>query len=216
MKQKTNTSSRDAAAGNQDSDSREKILKAALAEFAEHGAAGARVERIARQAGVNKALLYYYYSSKELLYMETVRSALGDFVGDLKGALEGADDLDSSLNSLTEFYRTVFLTRSEVPRLLMRELANPDSEVVKFAAECLVASGAPAHLREVLIAGQRAGEIREVDIRQTIASFIAMQFGYFFLSPMIDRALNVESREQFLTDRKEAVVDLLLNGVKAT
>ena len=44
--------------------SKEFIAKAAQAEFAEHGFSGARTDRIARLAGVNKQLIYYYYGSK--------------------------------------------------------------------------------------------------------------------------------------------------------
>src|SRR3954452_20229679 len=49
-------------------ETRARILDAALSEFAANGLAGARTERIASAAGVNKALLYYYFDSKEKLY----------------------------------------------------------------------------------------------------------------------------------------------------
>ena len=49
-------------------ESRAAILEAAVAEFADDGIAGARTDAIARAAGVNKALLYYYFKDKEALY----------------------------------------------------------------------------------------------------------------------------------------------------
>lgn len=49
---------------------REKILQAALHEFSVHGLAGARVDRIAEEAGVNKAMIYYHFESKEALFNE--------------------------------------------------------------------------------------------------------------------------------------------------
>jgi TetR/AcrR family transcriptional regulator len=52
----------------QPEESRAAILKAAVAEFSEHGIAGARTDAIARAAKVNKALLYYYFHDKETLY----------------------------------------------------------------------------------------------------------------------------------------------------
>jgi AcrR family transcriptional regulator len=52
----------------QPEESRAAILKAAVAEFAEHGIAGARTDAIARAAQVNKALLYYYFEDKDALY----------------------------------------------------------------------------------------------------------------------------------------------------
>jgi len=47
---------------------RARILNAAVRQFSESGLAGARTEQIAEEAGVNKALLYYYFKSKEDLY----------------------------------------------------------------------------------------------------------------------------------------------------
>src|SRR5215468_12282832 len=58
---------------------RAAILKAALEEFSHEGVAGARTDEIARRAGVNKALLYYYFKDKEGLYsaaLEEVFSGL--------------------------------------------------------------------------------------------------------------------------------------------
>src|SRR5277367_1172873 len=63
--------------------SRAAILRAAVAEFAEHGIAGARTDAIAQAARVNKALLYYYFKDKDALYeavLDHVFSGLRDRV----------------------------------------------------------------------------------------------------------------------------------------
>src|SRR5262245_49006711 len=67
----------------QPEESRAAILKAAAREFAEHGIAGARTNTNAREARVNKALLYYYFEDKETLYgavLENAFSGLKDTV----------------------------------------------------------------------------------------------------------------------------------------
>src|SRR5579862_2089136 len=56
------------AASDRAAETRARILDAALTEFSAYGLAGARTDRIATAAGVNKALLYYYFESKENLY----------------------------------------------------------------------------------------------------------------------------------------------------
>ena len=53
----------------------QRILDAALTDFAERGFAGARIGRIADRAGINRAMLYYYFGCKRRLFDETVRSA---------------------------------------------------------------------------------------------------------------------------------------------
>src|ERR1700722_20186604 len=58
-------------------ETRGRILDAALSEFAAHGLAGARTEQIAAAAGVNKALIYYYFESKEKLYSAALEMVSG-------------------------------------------------------------------------------------------------------------------------------------------
>jgi TetR/AcrR family transcriptional regulator len=64
---------RSGAPGRDPRRSQERILAAALAEFSEHGFAGARVDRIARRARINKRMLYCYFGDKNALYRETMR-----------------------------------------------------------------------------------------------------------------------------------------------
>src|ERR1700683_1916043 len=69
-------------------ESRASILKAAVAEFAEHGMAGARTEAIARAAHVNKALLYYYFKDKDALYEAVLDHVFGGLRARVMPALE--------------------------------------------------------------------------------------------------------------------------------
>src|SRR5580658_8357607 len=55
-------------------ETRGRILDAALSEFAANGLAGARTEQIAAAAGVNKALIFYYFESKEKLYLAAIEA----------------------------------------------------------------------------------------------------------------------------------------------
>src|SRR5690348_522161 len=66
--------------------SRAAILKAAVGEFAREGVAGARTDAIARSAGVNKALLYYYFKDKEAIY----RAVLDQVFGGVRRAVHNA------------------------------------------------------------------------------------------------------------------------------
>src|ERR1700759_2816821 len=67
------------------------IVAAALEEFAQLGLAGARIDEIARAARINKALLYYYFESKEHLYEGVVEQMSVTMTGALRGALSTGD-----------------------------------------------------------------------------------------------------------------------------
>src|SRR3954468_13281224 len=60
-----------------DSASRARIVRAAAREFAAHGYAGANIERIARTARLNKAMIYYHFTSKAALYREILNDMFG-------------------------------------------------------------------------------------------------------------------------------------------
>ena len=67
---------------------RDRILRAAIREFSEHGLAGARTSAIASAARVNKALLYYYFRDKEALYTAALEEVAGKVAGDAIAVLD--------------------------------------------------------------------------------------------------------------------------------
>ncbi len=196
-------------------DSRHRILAAALEEFAEHGAGGARVDRIARSAGVNKALIYYYFDSKQRLYEEALKAAFTSFLQTVKAGIAGETDLEKALRTTAAHYLEVFINGRNITQLILRELADPDSVLIGQLARTIRESGVPMRLVGFLREGQDRGEVRPVDVRQAVVSFITMQIGFFLMRPLIHRVFDLDDDRQFMIDRKEAVIDLFLHGVKA-
>jgi TetR/AcrR family transcriptional regulator len=103
-------------------DSRTRILDAALTEFAAHGLAGARTDRIAQSAGVNKALLYYYFDSKENLYvaaLEMISAKIRDRT--LAVFLRECSPGERVLRSALEHFDRI-LTQHEFQGLMQQEM----------------------------------------------------------------------------------------------
>ncbi|MFC4120446.1 TetR/AcrR family transcriptional regulator [Nonomuraea zeae] len=93
------------------------LLEAAREEFAAYGVAGARVDRIAERAGVNKERIYGHFGSKEKLFDEVIKEALDDLTAQM--ALPGADPVDY-VAKLADYYHT----HPDLVRLLMWEALN--------------------------------------------------------------------------------------------
>ena len=71
---------------------RDRLLAAALREFGEKGFAGARVEKITRDANANKQLVYHYFGNKEALFKSVLELAYKEYTGDaLRLSIEGSD-----------------------------------------------------------------------------------------------------------------------------
>ncbi len=194
---------------------RDKILAAALKEFSALGLAGSRVDRIAAAAGVNKAMIYYHFSSKKNLYEECVESFFENVFRQITPVLTDEGDLESQLRATTKIYAERFTEHPEFFRLMARELANPDGRMVEKIARIITHSGLPQGVVARLTESSKSGRLRKVDVQQALISFITMNIGYFLMAPLDDRVWNVRDKAAFMRKRQEAVVDLFLNGVKA-
>jgi len=157
------------------------ILAAARDEFAESGLGGARMDRIAERAGLNKRLIYYYFEDKEKLFQAVLEQAYVDIREEERKlnllALPPAD----AVRRLVEFTWTYYLDHPEFITLLnsanlhrARHLEN--SERVREMNSPLIAT-----LGEVLERGRKDGTFRGgVDPVQLYVSIAALS--YFYLS----------------------------------
>ncbi|HEY0815177.1 MAG TPA: TetR family transcriptional regulator [Pseudonocardia sp.] len=101
---------------------RQRLLKAARTEFATHGLAGARVDRIAQNSGSNKAQIYHYFGSKDGLF----DAVWGQFVGEvIESAAMEVHDLAGFAAHLTKLYATY----PEVARLITWQRLERSAEV---------------------------------------------------------------------------------------
>ena len=181
-----------------------RISAAARDEFARRGFAGARVEQIARRAGVNKQLLFYYYHSKRGLFQAVLTQAAGELEGALGAlALPAGRPLDRLRRALEALF----------------DLLARHPEVVTLLAQS-GAAFAPAIKRLVVLLaeGQGLGHVRDdVDPHLTAAQALVLMVGYLGMeSAIAASARPLGADEPALRERwKEAAVDLVVAGVAA-
>ena len=137
-----------------------RILEAATGEFAERGYDGARIDAIARRAGVNKALLYYYFPNKGELYRRLVLEHLAAAASTLEQAADPNGSPSENIERMVLALFRVLSARPEISDFVIREvlngwghLADEDFPVVYRTAQPI--SGAVER-------GVREGRFREV------------------------------------------------------
>ncbi|WP_316528009.1 TetR/AcrR family transcriptional regulator [Kitasatospora brasiliensis] len=97
---------------------RNRIYQAALAEFARYGVAGARVDRIAREAQANKQAIYLYFGDKETLFSTVLERVLGELAAAVPPpTADGTVDVAEYLDRLFTYHQE----HPEVTRLLLWE-----------------------------------------------------------------------------------------------
>ena len=189
------------------------IIEAATKEFSQFGFAGARIDRIAKQAGVNKAMIYYHFSSKEKLYQTIIEQFVNKMKNFFNERMLFLDDPGEIFGQLSDFYYSQLANSGFIP-ILLREIASGGETIKQLFAD-FVAKGPIHKLISVIESSVEQGSFREIDSRQAISSFIGMNLYYLIMAPMINNILEIKDEKDFRAKRPEAIVDLFLNGIKA-
>jgi AcrR family transcriptional regulator len=195
-------------------ESAQKIIMAARDEFAAVGLAGGRVDRIARRAGVNKAMIYYHFHSKENLYQEVINehlSRIGEF---LERNIETENDPEKVLLNIAGFFEKMFRERGSFAPIFLRELASGGGLVRQAFTRMMSEHGLDYKLKMLLDRGKREGIFRDLDSLHTIFSFIGMNIYYFMAAPILNSVWEIKDEKSFRENRQKEVVDLFLYGLK--
>lgn len=174
MKKPGTTRTRDSEA------TQKKILKAATREFSQKGFDGARVDRIADLAGVNKQMLYHYFGSKDGLFTIVLENAYRD-IRQREAALD-LDNLpaDQAILKLVEFTWHYYLEHPEFIRLLNSENQLEARHTKASAHTVDINAGYMSLARRILERGCREGTVRsDIDPMQLNINIAAL--GFFYL-----------------------------------
>lgn len=174
--------------------SQKDILQAALGEFAEHGLGGARMDRIADRAGVNKRLIYYYFENKESLFLAVLEGAYESIRGEEKQLNLTQVEPTEAIRRLISFTWNYYLAHPEFLTLLNSENLHRARHLKQSAKVLTMHSPLIETLAGVLERGHKAGLFRAgVDPVQLYISIAGLSYFYLSnshtLSTIFDREL---------------------------
>jgi TetR/AcrR family transcriptional regulator len=160
----------------------ERILAAAAAEFASRGYAGARVDRIARRARVNKAMLYYHFASKQGLYRTLLRSTFAELAARLEAIAATSDPPDGKLGAAIRAMAAFIETHTFFPAIMLREVAEGGAHMDAESLEALAA--VPRVFAAILAQGTRDGVFRPMHPLAAYFTTVAPILMYVASSPV--------------------------------
>ena len=195
---------------------RARILEAATNEFSANGLAGARTERIAEAAGVNKALLYYYFEGKESLYAAAIEAVAESVLASSIAALSadqsaGERVLRFALNHFDRIHsQRAFQTLMQQEMLRLRQgEENALTPLVEKVFKPMM-----TRIRELLAEGMRTRELILVDEWQMIYAALGANVFYFLSGPVMGMMLGLDPFEpKALKARRRAAVEYLGQAV---
>ncbi|MDD8012197.1 MAG: TetR family transcriptional regulator [Acidobacteriota bacterium] len=193
------------------------ILAAARKEFAARGFSGARVEAIARAAGCNKAMLFYYFSSKENLYRSVLAQALGEIFAEIGGVVNERLTPRSFLERFPEIYIRFLARNPDLPRILVFDLIHNPENISRTVGQIFRenASFNPQLLLGMIRTWHDQGLISEGDPMHFILNVISLSIFSFVGRPMVEAisGLKAGEDEEFYRARIQSVVHTLTKGM---
>ena len=192
--------------------SRAAILRAAAEEFAEHGIAGARTEAIARQARVNKALLYYYFKDKETLYGAVLDHAFSGLKATVFRVLDSDLPPREKIMTYVGTYFDFIASNQVYPKLMQREMMRAREGHSPHIEKLVKNYFQPIYARvgELLRKGIAEGEFRKIDPAHFIPSMVAMIIFYFSSAPLMQKIVRFNPlAPERIAERRAAVLDFI-------
>jgi len=205
-----------------DTDTEARILDAAHVVFVRRGTAGARMQEIADEAGVNKALLHYYFRSKSRLAAAVFqRVARGLFlrVSQILGSDAAIDD---KVRRVIQLYLEQLTKTPYAPAYVISELnQHPDRaaqfvEAVRQIRAQSLSTDVLDTLGKQLKRGVRAGAMRAISTPQFIANLASLCIFPFAARPMLCAILDLDDRgfARFIDERKTVLPEFFLNALR--
>ena len=205
-----------------DAKSKDRILEAAMDEFVEFGFYGARTQRIADKAKVNKALLHYYFSNKETIYEQALAKVLGLLIQKLNAISDEPVEIEKKMEQIMDVYISLFTDYSGYFRFVLSEILRGGDKLKKIAVPRLKDipfNPVNGSLYRYFNEQMKTGKIKKVNVFHLIVSIIAQVAPVYFAQGVIEKVVGGFGFkkivvDRFIKERKKFVIDLTMNGIR--
>ncbi len=204
----------------QEKNTEEKILDAAKDVFQKKGMAGARMQEIADKAGINKALLHYYYRTKDKLFEKVFEIAFSLFIPRVKEIMLSEKTLFEKVEFFIDSYLSLLQKHPFIPSFVIGELnRNPQILVGIFEKNVQFKENNLFEIFQTQIDSEvEKGIIKPIDVKNLMTNIIGL-----CIFPIVARSIiqgimfenNKKEYDDFLKQRKDFVTDFVINSIKA-
>jgi TetR/AcrR family transcriptional regulator len=191
-----------------DLSSKEKILNAARSAFIRNGSSGARMQEIADEAGINKALLHYYFKNKEGLFELVFNDAFSEFIPKIHSIFSGAGSVMEKIERYVETHLELLISKPDLPLFVLNEMQR-DPERFFSGILSKMPGTPPFELFLKQIENEmKDGKIRTMNPRDLWMNVMSMTVFPFIGEPMLKKFLvvNTEEYQSLLTKRKDSIL----------
>ncbi|MFP4528718.1 MAG: TetR/AcrR family transcriptional regulator [Candidatus Kapaibacterium sp.] len=192
----------------------EKILAAAKKIFYQRGYFGARMQEIANEAGINKAMLHYYFRSKDKLFEKILDEALYKLFARMGEIATSKGNFEIKIRGFIRNYVTTLKENPHIPAFIIHELYHNRE---RFKDKLLTdATGMIDHFVDLIRREIDEGRIRDIPPEQIMINLISLCVFPFVGRPLMEAMGLIPDNDfdKFIDQRIELLPDFFFNGIK--
>jgi TetR/AcrR family transcriptional regulator len=193
----------------------EKILAASKKVFISKGMAGARMQDIADEAGINKALLHYYFRSKEKLFEVIFMEAAQKLFPKINSIFESDAPLFEKIENFCGQYITVLSENPYLPLFVLNEVSkDPEAFLKKFWNKEQLPQ--PHKFLAQIDREVRKGTIKKISPLHLLINLISMSIFPFVGKPMIQFTMGLDELQfrNMMQQRKKEIPKFIIDSIK--
>ena len=205
-----------------DGDTEQRILAAAKSVFVRRGTAGARMQEIAEEAGVNQALLHYYFRSKDGLAAAVFREAAGRLLPTVFRLLASDLSLEQKVEQFVHLYIDTVRQSPFMPGYIISELHHHPERLTALMSEAagfapaIMARGFLDRLDRQIKERVAAGTMRSIAPEQFLVNLLGLAVFPFITRPLLQHVIGMDDAafERFLDERRRELPTFILNALR--
>jgi AcrR family transcriptional regulator len=192
----------------------EKIFNAARIVFQKKGFAGARMQEIADEAGINKAMLHYCFKNKELLFKAVFMNAFGQLAPQINEIFKSNDSVFDKIRKFTHSYISFVMLNPYLPQFVIQEMNNNPEFVMAFLNNEKRPN--PAILIAQIEKEIATGIIKPINPKQLLLDIFSMTVFPFAAKMMVKGMIQISDAEfnQMMEERKTSIAEQIINSIK--
>jgi len=194
------------------SSTEEKILEAAKSVFHRKGFDGTRMQEIADEAGINKALLHYYYRSKENLFDAVFKDAFNELFKKIFSIVGSTIPFEEKIRYIFSDYIGFMQKNPYIPSFILNEINHNPARIADLMKNL------PTPPSEILTRVKKSLEdegLKDIDHRQFIINIISLSIFPIIARPLLKSILNLTEEEynEFIETRKKELPDFIFKAI---
>lgn len=192
----------------------EKIFNAARIFFQKKGFSGARMQEIADEAGINKAMLHYCFKNKELLFQAVFMNAFSQLAPQINEIFNSQDSIFDKIRKFTRSYISFVMLNPYLPQFVIQEMNNNPEFVMSFLKNENRPN--PTLLIAQIEKEIADGIIKPINPKHLLMNMISMTVFPFAAQMMIKGMLQISDTEfnAMMEERKTSIAEQIINSIK--